>query len=205
MTIGRRVRRIERALLQRVYGFDSWHVGHSGEPYAADIVRYLNAWPETSRQAVVEIGCGLGDILRHLRFQTRLGLDRDPGVLRAARLLAMFQGAAKPRFEAFEYPQSALVGVYNVIIMVNWIHQVDPEPLRQAVRTCVAHHLHPGGGVVLDTVEDPAYRYNHDVHLLAPTGTVIEHVGQYARGRHVWVVSDARGGSNLPAQHVGRL
>ena len=33
----RRVVRYQRAALQRVYGFDSWHVGHAGEPYVRDI------------------------------------------------------------------------------------------------------------------------------------------------------------------------
>ena len=188
MRIGRSIQRWERRLLQRVYGFDGWHVGHGGEPYAGDIVRYLNGWPETDRQAVAEIGCGLGDILRHLRFQTRLGLDCDPHVLAAARLLARLQGRTRPRFEVFEFPQARLTGVYNAIIMVNWIHQVDPEPLREAVHSCVAQHLRPGGRVVLDTVDDPAYTYNHDVHVLAPPGAAIDHLGQYARGRHVWVV-----------------
>ena len=81
-----------------------------------------------------------------------------------------------------------MTGVYNAIIMVNWIHQVDPDTLRRAVRSYVADHLHPRGGVVLDTVEDPAYEYRHDIHSLAPPGAAIEHVGEYARGRHVWVV-----------------
>jgi hypothetical protein len=78
--------------------------------------------------------------------------------------------------------------VYNAIIMVNWIHQVDPKILGQAVRAYAAQHLRPGGGLVLDTVDDPAYEHNHDIHELAPPGATIEHVGEYARGRHVWVV-----------------
>jgi SAM-dependent methyltransferase len=191
MRVGRVLRRFERGLLQRVYGFDRWHVGHASEPYVADIVRCLNSRPATGRQAVVEIGCGLGDILRRLRFRTRLGLDSDPRVLAAARLLSLFQGDAKPHFEVFEFPEARLAGVYDAIIMVNWIHQIDPEQLRQAVHSYFAQHLRPGGSVVLDTVDDPAYRYNHDVHALAPPGAVIDHLGQYARGRHVWVVRRA--------------
>lgn len=186
MTIARRVRRLARAVLQRVYGFDRWHVGHAGEQYAADIVRYLNAWPAARRDRVVEIGCGLGDILLNLHFRERLGLDRDPGAIAAARFLARLKGGG--RFEPFEFPRSNLTGVFDAIVVVNWIHEVDPEELRRALQNLVAHHLRPGGAVVLDTVDDPAYRYNHDVHFLAPPGTAIEPLGHYARGRHVWVV-----------------
>ena len=184
----RTLHRWERTLLRRAYGFDGWHVGHAGEAYAADVVRYLNAWPAGSREAVAEIGCGLGDMLRHLEFRERVGLDRDPGVLRAAALLARFQWGAPPRFDAFDFPRTELVGVYNAIIMVNWIHQVDPDTLSRTVHQYAATHLRAGGGIVLDTVDDPAYQYRHDIHALAPAGSAIEHVGEYARGRHVWVV-----------------
>src|SRR4051812_1817284 len=120
----RRLQRWARAVLQRAYGFDRWHIGHAGEAYARDIVRALNAWPAREREAVVDIGCGLGDIVRRLAFRERLGLDADEGVLGAARLLARFQRGASPRFGRFHFPQSELSGVYNAIIMVNWIHQM---------------------------------------------------------------------------------
>ena len=186
--VSRRVHRYTRTLLQRIYGFDRWHVGHAGEPYAADIVALLNGWPAAQRHSAVEIGCGLGDILRHLTFDERLGLDRDEGVLRAARLLARVQRGAPPRFEHFAFPDRELTGVYNAIIMVNWIHQVDPDTLRRAVHQYAAAHLAPGGGVVVDTIDDPAYAHNHDVHGLAWPGARVEPVGHYSRGRRVWVL-----------------
>lgn len=184
----RRAHRWTRSVLQRVYGFDRWHVGHAGEAYAADVVALLNSWPAAQRQSVVEIGCGLGDILRRLAFEQRLGLDRDAGVLRAARLLARFGRGPAPRFEPFAFPDGHLTGVYNAIIMVNWIHQIDPDTLRRAVHAYAAHHLARGGAVVLDTVDDPAYAHNHDVQALAWEGARVEAVGRYARGRHVWVL-----------------
>jgi SAM-dependent methyltransferase len=186
--IGRRLVRLERSLLQRIYGFDRWHVGHAGEQYASDIVHALNAWPAADRQAVAEIGCGLGDILRHLRFGERVGLDRDEGALKAARLLARLSAGPAPRFERFEFPGSPLTGVYNALIMVNWIHQVDPDTLGRAVRDYAAHNLRPGGAIVLDTVSDPAYEHNHDAQALAWPGARVEPIGRYARGRQVWVL-----------------
>jgi hypothetical protein len=184
----RRVVRYERAVLQRIYGFDSWHVGHAGEPYVRDIADALNRWPETSRDAAVEIGCGLGDIVRRLRFRRRVGLDRDRGALAAARFLARFSTGSPPEFEPFEFPGTPLRGVYNAIIMVNWIHQVDPDTLGSALRDYAAHHLQPGGAVVLDTVDDKAYDHNHDAGAIAWPGASVDLLGQYARGRRVWVV-----------------
>lgn len=186
MRIARILHRLERILLQRYYGFDRWHVGHAGEAYVADIVGHLNSWPEGRRQTAVEIGCGLGDILRRLRFATRLGLDRDPRVLDAARFLSRFSAGTPPRFEVSEFPATRLVGTYNAIVMVNWIHDIAPEQLHQAVGDCFSQHLALGGSLVLDTVKDPAYTYNHDIQRLAPPGAVTRHLGRYSRNRDVW-------------------
>jgi SAM-dependent methyltransferase len=184
--VTRRLRRVGRRALQRVYGFDSWHVGHGGEPYVADIVRYLNARPEGGRQSVVEIGCGLGDILRPLRFRSRLGLDREREVVRAARARGRFQRGL--RFDVFEFPTSALDGQHDAIVTVNWIHAIAPDVLRPAIADYVSRHLRTGGCLILDTVPDPAYTYNHDVRSLAPAGVTIERIGGYARGREVWAL-----------------
>lgn len=193
--IGKAVRlatRANRQLLRLVYGFDAWHVGHAGEPYGAEIVGRLNAWPVADRQAAVEIGCGCGDIVRRLRFRSRLGLDRDPRVLAAARLLARGQLGGGPRFDLFDCPTTPLLGEFNAIIMVNWIHEIAPDRLQTAIHEYFADHLKGGGGLVLDTVQDPAYTYNHDVHTLAPSGAVVDHLGRYARSRDVWMLRKNR-------------
>lgn len=182
----RLTRRADRYVLYRLLRFDPWHLGHGGDPYARAIVRFLNGRPPHLRDRVVEIGCGLGEILRRLRFRARLGLDRDPRVLRAARILVRLRGHRRIAFAAFEFPHSPLAGRYDAIVLVNWIHQVPPEPLAAALRTYFAAHLNPGGVIIVDTVRDPAYTYNHDVTELAPPGAMVEHVGRFERGRDVW-------------------
>lgn len=188
MKIVRIARRLQRRLLQRIYGFDSWHVGHAGEAYADGIVSHLNRWPTDERGSVVEIGCGLGDILRRLRFQSRLGLDRDPGALKAARFLSRFSPGDPPRFEQFEFPRETLAGRYHAIVMVNWIHQIDPETLQRAIAAGFRDHLLPGGAIVVDTVADPAYTYNHDIQRLTPPGASAVHLGRYPNNRDIWML-----------------
>ena len=184
--VRRRLSRVGRRALQGVYGFDAWHVGHGNEPYVADIARYLNRRPESGRQSVVEIGCGLGDILRPLRFQERLGLDWEPSVVRAARARCRLQNGL--RFDVFEFPSSHLYGEHDAIVMVNWIHAIAPAVLEDALHLFARDHLRPGGCLVIDTVADPAYTYNHDVRALAPPEVTIERIGAYPRGREVWAL-----------------
>lgn len=182
----RLARHVDRYVLYRLFRFDPWHLGHGGDPYARAIVRFLNARPPQLRDRVVEIGCGLGEILRRLRFRSRLGLDRDPRVLQAARILARLRGHRNITFAEFEFPSAELKGDYDAIVMVNWIHQVPPGPLAAALRGYFAAHLNPGGVIVIDTVRDPAYTHTHDVRALTPPGAIVEHVGSFGRGRDIW-------------------
>ena len=106
-----------------MYGFDRWHVGHAGEQYAADIVYLERVARRPIARPVVEIGCGLGDILAICAFIRASAWTATPAPSAAARFLARFQAGEPPRFEVFEFPRGQLTGVYNAIIMVNWIHQ----------------------------------------------------------------------------------
>ncbi len=201
----RLARRLDRYLLYRCFKFDPWHLGHGGDDYARRIVAFLNARPAAQREAVVEIGCGLGDILRRLKFATRLGLDRDPRVLRAARILARLRGQRRLVFALFDFPHSHLADSYDAILMVNWIHQVPAEPLAAALRSYFAAHLRPGGVLVVDTVQDPAYTYNHDVAALAPPGAIVEHLGRFERQRDLWALLKPGELTSPPSSGPGEL
>ena len=96
---------LERSLLQRVYGFDRWHVGHAGEAYAADIVRYLNAWPRRRSRGRRR------DRLRPRRHPAPSALpyarrpgSRSPAPSRPPGSWRGFRRAHRPRFEVFEFP-----------------------------------------------------------------------------------------------------
>lgn len=186
------VRHLDRYLLKWIFGFDLWHVNRLGDrPYALRVIAYLNDLPEDRRGRVVEIGCGLGDILRRLQFRERLGLDADRAVLRAARLLA---GSSRtgPRFTDFTFPHP-LDGRYDAIIMVNWPHLVDEERLRPQLAEYVHAHLAPKGVLIVDTVQDPAYTHHHHIDRLAPAGSAVTKLGDFERRRELWAIQAAPG------------
>jgi SAM-dependent methyltransferase len=182
------VRHLDRHLLRRLFGFDVWHVNRLGDrPYALSVVAYLNGLPDTQRGRVVEIGCGLGDILRRLRFRERLGLDADRAVVRAARLLACLSLHGRARFAEFTFPHP-LDGRHDAIIMVNWPHLVDEEQLRPQLAAYVREHLTPAGVLIIDTVQDRAYTFNHRIERLAPGGSSVVKLGDFARQRELWAI-----------------
>ena len=63
--------------LQRLFHFDKWHtmpIEH--RPYALELCRYINELIEKERlENVVEIGCGLGEILARIKAGQKTGFD----------------------------------------------------------------------------------------------------------------------------------
>jgi SAM-dependent methyltransferase len=186
---GQFVRHLDRYLLRQAFGFDIWHVNRlSDRPYARAVISYLNALPADHRGSVVEIGCGLGDIIRRLRFRHRLGLDADRAVLRAGRLLASTRLRTGLTFGEFVFPWDRLTGRFDAIIMVNWPHLFDADTVRSWITDCLREHLTPDGILIIDTVADPAYRFNHAIAAIVPAGRSFTTLGDFARQRQLWAV-----------------
>jgi len=175
-------------LLYRIYGFERWHISSLDQrAYARDIIRYANNRVE--RKSCLEIGCGLGDIIRNLHYSTRQGYDIDEKVLGAARLLNRFTAGGSIHYELFTFPENELRGQFNLLIMVNWIHHIDPETLKNKIQLYLAVNIYPGGEIIIDTVKDPEYRYNHDIEFLTTGLPVsVQKIGTYPRQREIWAI-----------------
>ena len=78
-----------RECLQKIIGFDKWHLSNFKErTYVLSTVNRINELIQdgkVSSGTVLEIGCGLGDIISSIRWQNKLGYDVDK--ILAARIL----------------------------------------------------------------------------------------------------------------------
>jgi Methyltransferase domain len=186
-----RCERLLRYVLYLYFRFSRWHIISLRErPYARAIIDYLNSRPPEQRGKALEIGCGLGDIIRHVDFENRVGLDADNSVLRAARFLSSFSRGARTRFLTFNFPHSGLSEKYDVIVMVNWIHTIRPDVLSQKIADYARNNLFAGGAIIIDTVCDEEYPYHHDViDLTADLDCGISNVGTFRRGREVYAIT----------------
>ncbi|MGO9485443.1 MAG: class I SAM-dependent methyltransferase [Rhodomicrobium sp.] len=171
-TIGRRTaRRLERTLnsvLYQRYGFDDWHIANGSHcrPYKRILADKINGL-EPKLGLVVEAGCGLGDILRHIRAAKRIGYDIDEGVIKAARIRNLF--------ETVEFRLGSLDCItehsIDVFIAVNWIHSVPRSDIAEMLLLLVPRARH----IVLDRIDDSAhssYKYRHDFSFLQELGTL---------------------------------
>src|SRR4051812_19976031 len=94
-----------RHALRRLYGFDAWHVApFARRPYAVGLVAKLREYRYGSGHIAVEIGCGLGDILRRVPYTERIGLDAETEVVRAATFLSRWIYRDGCRFDTYSFP-----------------------------------------------------------------------------------------------------
>lgn len=179
--------KLKRKLLQLAFGFDKWHISPLQErPYAIDIIRYCNDQP--IRNSFCEIGCGLGDIIRNVHYTSRKGYDLDRKVLKAAAVLRVSGGGAIS-YQVFQFPDTLLEDKVNVLAMVNWIHHIEPLVLQQKLGEYFQQNILPGGRIIIDTVQDPAYKHNHKIEFLTKgLNCSLYRIGEYARQREVWSI-----------------
>ncbi len=180
--------KLQRIFLQRIFKFDIWHLFTLTEKkYAKDIIVFCNG--RRVRNNFAEIGCGLGDIVRHVRYRERQGFDIDENVLKAARFLNRVTGGGKVLFSIFTFPDTLLTGRYDVIVLVNWIHLIEPSVLKSIIAEYFKKALHEEGVIIIDTVQDPEYKFNHDIRYLTDgIDASVNKLGDYERQRQIWVI-----------------
>lgn len=144
--------------LQHRYKFDEWHITPINfRPYAIDIVQYVNKQP---KNRVVEIGCGLGEIIGNIRGRgiEREGLDLSADVVYAAKVIYR---NVYFRVGTFGDVKGQKI---DYLITVNFIHGISPEELRKQYKyLCENNEIEH---IVLDIVKSPEYRFNHDIDYL---------------------------------------
>lgn len=191
--------------LQRAYGFDPWHaINPTGcRPYKKHVADLVSA---LQPERVVEVGCGLGDILVKIRCSERIGIDPELAVLKAASLVHPFSSV---RWIAGDL--SGLAGVagrIDVLVAIGWVHGVSPENLERLF----APHLNRIRHVVVDAFNSDAnpYPYKHNFRFLESVGRCVDvstpaadpvrrylvyEIGDRAAGPRVGVSNALTGGS----------
>jgi SAM-dependent methyltransferase len=148
-----------------MFKLDPWHAHapYSCRPYKKLVVDLVNALKPAR---VVEVGCGLGDILSRIHARDRFGLDADDTVVRAARFLHpgkvhWLQGRVE---DIVRVLPSA--GDIDCLILVNWIHNLSPGELAAGLLPVLPRTRY----LVVDAIDADApasYRFRHDFSFLS--------------------------------------
>tara|TARA_Y100001970_G_scaffold51317_1_gene64952 strand:+ start:35177 stop:35803 length:627 start_codon:yes stop_codon:yes gene_type:complete len=112
-------------ILRFYFRFDKWHTlaPYHGRIYKKIVVDLIND-NISYNDTVLEIGCGLGDILSRVNSQNRYGFDISNRVLKAAK----FKNNKKIIFNhgsINDVKNIASIFKIDIIVLVNWTHSID--------------------------------------------------------------------------------
>ena len=143
-------------ILSKIFKFDSWHVYASitARPYRLSLSQIVN---ELNEKTVVEVGCGLGEILIRIKAENIYGLDIDYGVIKAAKFLH----GSKVKFIHGGLEDIKLSRV-DVLILVNWIHEISPTDLEEQLTPILSRTKY----LLMDALDSDVPGYKHDFHFL---------------------------------------
>lgn len=177
-----KVRTFPIRLAQYYFRFDRWHVYGSSQP------KYVRVVSECVNQLgtnlkIVEVGCGLGNIISKVNSRSKIGFDSDENVIRAALFIQKFRpNRKKVDFRYGSFFDAKFLSV-DVLITVNWIHNIPIETLYKEL----SYFTKRGTKVVVDGVEN--YKYFHSEQVLSIYFTV-ESVGVIGpERRHIFLLS----------------
>lgn len=152
-------------ILQLLFKFHKWHMAPvEARPYGMEVIKWCNRIlvkdQDLKRKTIVEIGCGLGDILAKIDApkENKTGYDIDKKVIRAARI-------AHPgiRFSVGGFAPNIRGKYISILICVNFLYSLDAENVRKEfqrlvlnndIRYILTETMHPA---------TPNYPYSHDM------------------------------------------
>lgn len=158
-------------ILQHIFQFNQWHTATIYErEYAMWLSKKVNSLLSGgSHGQIIEVGCGLGDILSeiHLPNHQKTGYDIEENVIKALKF-------AHPGLHG---KVGSLNNIKNqtidILIAVNWLHALDDDWFQRNMAYVVKHnHINR---IIVDTVPTPPYAYSHDyIEFFKEYGYVLE-------------------------------
>ncbi len=167
--------------LQKKFDFDPWHTSpYELRKYVQTVAAYVN---RHSPECVVDIGCGLGDLLAHIHAPMRIGVDPGKGETEAANHLYGSRGIRFVRGSFDEFGEGMEI---DYLITLNFMHG-SPEPVWKPTytRICEKNRI---SHIIVDsykTTED-TYRLDFD-RILPPDYARGECLGIFPGERYVYV------------------
>ena len=157
-------KKLFRIILMLFFRFDYWHTSPvDNRKYAIDIISALNR--RISRGSLIEIGCGLGDILIKSNYDRKYFYDISSEVLNAAAFMQKFSKTSSINsFKTFDLLTDSLDKdlKFDAVVLVNWIHGFESEELKLRLTKIINNNLNEKGLIIFDIIEkNPSYKFNH--------------------------------------------
>jgi 2-polyprenyl-3-methyl-5-hydroxy-6-metoxy-1,4-benzoquinol methylase len=174
-----RIKTFPTWVLWKNFKFDKWHIYGSTQPkYQGEVIRMLNELD--FRFKIVEIGCGLGSILKSIDYVEKFGLDLDRNVISAAKFI---NRRSQINFVTGSFDDAKKYIDIDVLLAVNWVHNLDPAQLLFEL----SYFSQRGALVLTEGVED--YRFYHDRIFFASHFIILKEVFVPEGKRHLFLLA----------------
>lgn len=167
--------------LQKRYGFDPWHTSpYELREYVQAVAKYVN---DKGAKSVVDIGCGLGDLLAHIQAPFRLGIDPGKGEIEAATHLYEKKGIRFIRGSFDEMEQGQEI---DYLITLNFMHGSPEEIWRPAYAgICEKNRI---SHIIVDSYKTTQDSYRLDFDRILPREYIRrECLGRFLGERYIYV------------------
>lgn len=141
--------------LKNVFGYGEWHISPINErQYAIDIVKWIGDF--ISMGTIVEIGCGIGEIIGNIKGVgiSKYGYDINCNNVVAAQFFHKDTHFICGGFESVKNKN------IEVLILVNFIHGIEPAELKTIINKLINENRVKY--FVIDIVSGKGYRYKHN-------------------------------------------
>lgn len=127
-------RRTQLKRICKKYELDMWHESpYELRRYAQIVAKSVN---RLGVQCVIDVGCGLGEILRHINVRKRYGYDTDSRVIEAAK---SFSKDRKNIIYSVGDLRSVNVPDADCLVTIGWMHGAADKDLKE-LYGCVLEH-----------------------------------------------------------------
>lgn len=146
-------------LLHKLLNFAQWHVDPwFDRPYSLKVIKMVNNILENDVNMkdahVAETGCGMGDIISHIKTKNRLGIDIEKSVIRGARLAHPFVHFIQGSFD--KVPNNT-----KILMAVGFLFTIEPDELIRSIDPLLKNK-NEIEYIIVDKVPSPPYKFEHD-------------------------------------------
>jgi trans-aconitate methyltransferase len=160
------VKHVHYVYMKKKFGFEQWHVSpKEWRENAIDIIEYLNHnLPKTG--TIVEIGCGLGEIIRNISIQNPhiklYGFDYKNEVITAAKLL---DKCKRVNFQVGSFEDIDAMHI-DYLIAIGFMHSIETSLLKEKLKALTTKNVVQN--IIVDTFQSKQYTYNHNFDEIMP-------------------------------------
>jgi hypothetical protein len=123
-------------LLFLIFKFDKWHfrATYYCSPYKKSAVDIINKNISNS-DIVVEVGCGIGEIISRINCRTRIGIDRCANVINAAKFYNR-----KENIKFISGSFNSIDTNFDHILLLNFTHEISENKLIGILKIMILKH-----------------------------------------------------------------